>query len=273
AAVITSLARANCLVLSPRGSEGCHEGERAPAILLRSRERIARTLLAAGSHDVALDALGAALRGRGYDLVSSNVGSIAGLVALKRRACHLAGTHVLDPGGTYNDAAVARYCPGERVALIGFVDRVQGLIVAPGNPLALRAIDDVARRRARFVNRQRDSGTRILLDYLLAQAGLSPEAIAGYERIEFTHTAVAALVASGAADCGLGILAAARALGCEFVPVADERYEIATLAARLEEPSMAALLEELHSPDLRRTVEALGGYHVDRAGEVRYAPG
>ncbi|TAM78486.1 molybdopterin biosynthesis protein [bacterium] len=270
AAVITSLARANALLLSPRESEGYHEGECAPALLLRSRGRIERTLLAAGSHDVALDALSAALRARGYDLVSSNIGSIAGLVSLKRRACHLAGTHVLDPGtGTFNDAAVARYCTGERVALIGFVDRSQGLIVTPGNPLHLTSIADVARERARFVNRQRDSGTRILLDYLLAKANLEPAAIDGYERIEFTHTAVAALVRSGAADCGLGILAAAQALGCGFVPIADERYELATTASRLEEEPFQALLEVLRGPELPRTVAALGGYGIERMGEIR----
>lgn len=270
AAVITSLSRANCLIVSPRASEGYHEGDRASAILLRSRERIERTLLAAGSHDVALDALAASLRLRGFDLVSSNVGSIAGLVALKRRACHLAGTHVLDPArGTYNDAAVARYCAGERVALVGFVDRVQGLIVPAGNPLRLASIADVARVRARFVNRQRDSGTRILLDWLLAQAGLEPSAIDGYERVEFTHTAVAALVANGAADCGLGILAAARALECGFVPLADERYELATFDSRLEEPAMQALLDELRSAELRRTINGLGGYRTERMGEIR----
>jgi len=271
AAVITSLARANALIVSPRESEGYHEGQRAPAILLRSRERIDRTLLAAGSHDVALDALAAALRSRGLDLVSSNVGSIAGLVSLKRRACHLAGTHVLDPAsGAYNDAAVARYCAGENVALVRFVDRVQGLIVARGNPLRLSSIADVARTGARFVNRQRDSGTRILLDWLLSQAGLSPAAINGYERIEFTHTAVAALVESGAADCGLGILAAAEALHCDFVPVAEERYELAMLAARLEDPLVCMLLEELRSPELRRAIERLGGYRAECMGDIRY---
>lgn len=272
AAVITSLSRANALLLSPRQSEGYLEGASAPALLLRSRERIARTLLAAGSHDVALEALGAALRRHGFDLVSSNIGSIAGLVSLKRRACHLAGTHVLDPAtGAYNDAAIARFCAGERVVLIGFVDRVQGLIVAPGNPLRLACVADVARTRARFVNRQRDSGTRILLDYLLAQASVEPTAVEGYERIEFTHTAVAALVASGAADCGLGILAAAQALRCGFVPLADERYELATTAARLEEEPFQALLDVLRAPELRRTVVALGGYRVERMGEIRTA--
>ncbi|TAM61441.1 molybdopterin biosynthesis protein [bacterium] len=270
AGAISSLARANALLLSPRESEGYRQGEFAPALLLRSPGRVARTLLAAGSHDVALDALSAALRARGYDLVSSNVGSIAGLVSLKARACHLAGTHVLDPAsGTYNELAVAHYCEDERVALIGFVERVQGLIVAHGNPLQLESVADVAHTGARFVNRQRDSGTRILLDYLLAQAGLRPESLNGYERIEFTHTAVAALVRDGAADCGVGILAAAQALGCGFVPLAQERYELATLPSRLEEEAFRVLLQTLREPRLREEIVAFGGYRVEHSGEIR----
>ena len=187
---------------------------------LRPRAAIEKTLLAVGSHDVAIDLLAGALARRGLELVSANVGSIAGLVALRDGATHLAGTHVLDARTLrYNDAAVARFGPRERVALVHFAEREQGLIVAPGNPLGLRDLAAVARSGARFVNRQRDAGTRILLDAMLQRAAIEPDALAGYERIEFTHLAVAALVADGTADCGMGIRAAAVALGCDFVPL------------------------------------------------------
>lgn len=269
AGVITSLSRANCMIVIPRFSEGVREGERVRARALRTLEVIERTLLAVGSHDVAIDLLAGRLAARGLDLVSANVGSIAGLATLGVGGTHIAGTHAIDPAtGIYNDAAVRRYAPGMRVALVHFARRAQGLIVAAGNPLGVRSLADVARRRARFVNRQKDAGTRMLLDVLLQREGIAAEAIEGYDRIEFTHTAVAALVADGSADCGLGVLAAARALGCDFIPIAEEPYELAIDASQLEDRRIAALLEELASDELRKDVEALGGYDASRSGDL-----
>ena len=237
---------------------------------MRGVAAIERTLLAVGSHDVAIDLLAGALAEGGLELVSANVGSIAGLVALAGGSTHIAGTHVLDgASGTYNDVAVRRYVPDTAVALVTFAYRSQGLIVARGNPLRLRTLEDMVATRARYVNRQRDAGTRMLLDALLARDGLSPSQIAGYERLEFTHLAVAALVADGSADCGLGILAAARALGCDFVPLATEPYELALPAAALDDPRLITLIETLRDPALRASIEALGGYDTARAGEIR----
>ena len=270
AGAIASLSRANAIVTISRFTEGAHPGTRLPARALRGTDAIDRTLLAVGSHDVAVDILAGALAERHLDLVSANVGSIAGLVALARGSTHLAGTHVLDAAtDTYNDAAVRRYVPDVRVALIGFARRVQGLIVAPGNPLALTSLTDVIAKRARYVNRQKDAGTRMLLDALLARGALRPADVDGYERIEFTHLAVAALVADGSADCGLGILAAARALGCDFVPLADEPYELAALATSLDDPRIATTIDAMRDPALRTSIEALGGYDASRAGDVR----
>jgi putative molybdopterin biosynthesis protein len=270
AGVITSLSRANAIVTISRFTEGAHAGTTLTARALRGRASIERTLLAVGSHDVAIDLLAGALADRGLELVSANVGSIAGLIALRAGATHLAGTHVLDAAsGTYNTLAVRRYIPDTRVALIAFAQRSQGLIVAHGNPLGLRSLADVAARGARYVNRQRDAGTRMLLDALLARDGIPAASIAGYDRLEFTHLAVAALVAEGSADCGLGILAAARALGCDFVPIATEPYELAVLAAALNDPRIATLIATMRDAALRASIDALGGYDAARAGEVR----
>ncbi len=270
AGVITSLSRANAIVTISRFTEGAHPGTTLPARALRGLGSIDRTLLAVGSHDVAIDLLAGALAGRGLELVSANVGSIAGLVALRTGSTHVAGTHVLDAAsGTYNDAAVRRYGPREPVALVAFAARTQGLIVALGNPLGLRTLADVARTRARYVNRQRDAGTRLLLDALLARDGLTAADVDGYDRLEFTHLAVAALVADGSADCGLGILAAARALGCDFVPLATEPYELALLASALDDPRIAALVDAMRDPELRAAIDALGGYDASCAGDVR----
>ena len=157
-----------------------------------------------------------------------------------------------------------------RVVLAHFARRAQGLIVAAGNPLGLLSLDDVARTHARFVNRQKDAGTRMLLELLLARAGIAPETLEGYERIEFTHLAVAALVAEGSADCGLGILAAARALGCDFIALAEEPYELAIDARHLEDPRIATLLETLASEELRAEIATLGGYDPSASGALRY---
>jgi putative molybdopterin biosynthesis protein len=270
AGVITSLSRANVLITIPRFSEGARAGTRVSARALRPLAQIERTLLAIGSHDVALDLLAGRLAADGVDLVSAHVGSIAGLVALRDRAAHLAGTHVLDPeSGTYNDAAVRRYGPREPVALVRLARREQGLLVAHGNPLGIGTLQDIARTRARYVNRQPDAGTRILLDALLAREGIERATIAGYERIEFSHLAVGQLVASGSADTGLAIRAAAHAFGLGFVSIAWEPYDLALPASSLEEPRIARLIEILREPAFRTDVEALGGYDCTGAGSVR----
>jgi putative molybdopterin biosynthesis protein len=153
---------------------------------------------------------------------------------------------------------------------VHFARREQGLMVARGNPLGLRDVASIAATGARFVNRQKDAGTRMLFDLLLARAALDPSAIVGYGRLEFTHTAVAALVADGSADCGLGIRAAAVALDLDFVPLASEPYELALRADELDEPRIAALLATLRSATLHAEVDALPGYDATGAGSIRY---
>ncbi|HEY0382531.1 MAG TPA: molybdopterin biosynthesis protein [Candidatus Elarobacter sp.] len=270
AGVITSLSRANVLVTVPRFSEGARAGTTVAARALRPLAQIERTLLAVGSHDVALDLLAGRLSANDIELVSAHVGSIAGLVALRERSAHLAGTHVLDPAtSTYNDVAVRRYGPREPVGLVRLAEREQGLVLARGNPLGIASLGDVARTHARYVNRQPDAGTRILLDALLALAGIAPASIAGYERMEFSHLAVAQLVANGNADAGMAIRAAARAFDLDFVSVAWEPYDLALPARLLDEPRIARLIAILREPAFRGEVEALGGYDCAHAGDVR----
>lgn len=270
AGTITSLSRANVMITIPRFSEGARAGSRVAARALRSAAAIERTLLAVGSHDVALDLLAGRLAAHEIDLVSAHVGSIGGLVALRERAAHLAGTHVLDPeSGTYNDVAARRYGPAQPLALVRLAQREQGLLVAPGNPLGLTSLAAVSQKHARYVNRQKDAGTRILLDTLLAREGIAPTQIEGYDRLEFSHLAVAQLVANGSADTGLAIRAAAQAFGLDFVSIAWEPYDLAMPVAALDDPRIARLIETLRDPSFRREVEALGGYDCAHAGEVR----
>ncbi|HJZ47693.1 MAG TPA: molybdopterin biosynthesis protein [Roseiflexaceae bacterium] len=271
AGVVMSLVRADGLLRIPRFSEGVHAGAEVSIELLRDPAELEGTIVAIGSHDLALDLLTSELRrfAPGARLVSANAGSLGGLLALKRGDAHLAGTHLLDEAtGEYNRPFLARLLPDEDVLLVHLAEREQGLIVAPGNPERIRDLADLARPGVRFVNRQKGAGTRVLLDYHLKQRGIAAEQIAGYEREEFTHMAVAAAVLSGSANAGMGILAAARALGLDFIPLFKERYDLAIPRQHWQSPLLEPLRLALASPEYHRAVEALGGYDVQRMGEI-----
>jgi putative molybdopterin biosynthesis protein len=276
AGVITSLVRADGIVLVPRHVEGLNAGDRVTVRLYRSPDDIARTIVAIGSHDLCLDLLaqyiadGAASGGEGARRLSSaNVGSQGGLVALRRGEAHLAGSHLLDPDtGEYNFSSIRRYLPDVPVVLVALVGRDQGLIVRPGNPQGLRTLADLGQKGVTFVNRQRGAGTRVLLDFEIGKIGLSGAEIAGYDREEYTHLAVAAAVASGMADCGLGIAAAARALELDFVPLFKERYDLVIPQVYYHSSLLRPLLEILQADRFRREVAGLAGYDVTHMGEV-----
>ncbi len=224
-----------------------------------------------GSHDPALDLLWAlASNARpGYHVRSSAVGSLWGLVALERGETQIAGTHLLDPDtGTYNVPWIRRLLAGRSVALLRLGDREQGLMFR-GDEHAYASLADVAATGARFVNRQRGSGTRVLLDHHLRAEGIPTENIAGYDSEVTTHSQVAAAVASGAADVGLGLRSAARALGLNFVPMASEQYDLVTLAESLTLPSISAVLDALRSGEFRRALESTGGYDTTRTGDMQ----
>jgi putative molybdopterin biosynthesis protein len=269
AGVLTSLVRADGLLVVPAGLEGHHAGDEVEVALLRGVAEIDRTIVAIGSHDLVLDLAASELRASdpGVTLASSNVGSLGGLVALRDGLCHLAGSHLLDPeSGEYTLPYVDRVLGARDIAVVRLVHRDQGLMVAPGNPLGLQDIEDIARPGVRYVNRQRGAGTRVLLDHELARRGVAPEAVDGYAREEHTHLAVAAAVAARRADCGLGVLAAARAFGLDFVAVTREPYDLVADAGALEDPVLAPLWELLATNGFRARVEALGGYATTEMG-------
>jgi putative molybdopterin biosynthesis protein len=195
---------------------------------------------------------------------------MGGLVALRRGEAHLAGTHLLDPEtGEYNHRYVQRYCAGMDIVLVTLAGREQGWIVPPGNPQDLREWADIARPGVTLVNRQRGAGTRVLLDYELQQRGIDPAGITGYAREEYTHLAVAAAVASGTASAGLGIRAAARALELDFVPLAQERYDLAIPRPFYASDLLRPVLSTLQNPAFRAAVADLPGYDVQEMGTVQ----
>ncbi len=275
AGVLMSLVKADGIVHIPRFSEGHQAGEKVQVELLRPRSVVERTIVAIGSHDMTLDVLADRLRRKRPDLTlsSAHVGSLSGLRALQRGEAHLAGSHLLDEEtGDYNVDFIRRLLTphGVHVVVLGFVNRQQGLIVPKGNPKGIHELEDLQREDVSFINRQRGAGTRVLLDYALKQRGLNPRAIQGYERQEFTHLSVAAAVASGSADCGLGIRAAARALDLDFVPLFEERYDLIIPVEHYESDLLAPLLDIIRGrdPEFLAAVEALGGYSTENMGKV-----
>nr|MBA3907130.1 molybdopterin biosynthesis protein [Pseudonocardiales bacterium] len=270
AGVLTSLVRADGLLVVPAGVEGHHAGEQVRVQLLRGLSEIGRTIVAIGSHDLVLDVAASALRATDplITLASSNVGSLGGLVALRDGLCHIAGSHLLDPAtNTYTLPFVDSLLgEGPDIAVVRLVHRDQGLIVPPGNPHGLTGIDDLAVPGLRYVNRQRGAGTRALLDHELAQRDIDPARVSGYTREEHTHLAVAAAVAAGRADTGMGIQAAARAFNLDFVPIAREPYDLVMRANMVEDGLLAPLWALLERPDFQAGVEALGGYSCVETG-------
>jgi putative molybdopterin biosynthesis protein len=269
AGVITSLVRADGIAILPRGSQGASAGEEVEVRLYRPPRELERTIFAIGSHDITLDLMAQFLAARNRRLTSANVGSLGGLIAIRRGEAHLAGSHLLDPqSGEYNLSYIRQYLPGVAVKVIALVGRTQGLLVPRGNPKRLRSLHDLAREDVSFVNRQRGAGTRVLLDYSLDREGISKTDIQGYGQEEYTHLAVAAAVSSGRADCGLGIAAAAQALDLDFIALFDERYDLVIPQVYYRDQLLAPLLELLTSPDFRQAVAQLPGYDTEVMGTV-----
>lgn len=271
ASVLSSMAKAEGILRIPPHSEGLPEGRELEVELLVNPEEVERALLIVGSHDVALDLIADRLR-RSYPPVllgSKTTGSLGGLRALARGFCKMATCHLLDPEtGTYNIPYLSRYLKGKEVVVVRLFWRQQGLIVQKGNPKGIRGIEDLFAEGVVFVNRQRGAGTRVLLDYLLKEKGLDPRGLLGYNDELTTHMAVAMAVKSGRADAGMGIMAAAKALDLDFVPIGEEPYDLVVAREAMEDPRVQEFLRVLDDPGLRDEIEALGGYDLREMGKV-----
>jgi putative molybdopterin biosynthesis protein len=271
AGVISSLSRASGLLSIPAISEGLDAGSEVDLELLRPIEEIDTAIVVVGSHDLLLDVCADLLRRENplQTIASSHVGSLAGLVALAHGECHLAGSHLFDPAsGTHTVPYVREHLAGVPVRIVRLAMRRQGFIVRSGNPRGIRDWSDLTRTDVTFVNRQRGAGTRVLLDVRLAELGVDPSLIAGYAREEPTHVAIAAAVAGGVADVGLGIEAAAVRLGLDFVPLENEPFDLVVAEAHAGHPGVRALLELIRSEEFRREASRLPGYDVSRSGEL-----
>ena len=272
--VVTSFMKADGILEVPQGTEGYEAGERVTVRLLRPEAELDRTLVAIGSHDPLLDELANLMHLENPDIYmsSSHVGSMGGIMAIRRGETHAAGCHLLNEAdGTYNTAYLEKYFPNGGLRQVECVGRTQGLMIARGNPLGLQGFGDIARPGVRYVNRQKGSGTRILADYLCRKEGVDPAAVYGYDREEFTHTSVAAQIAAGTADAGMGIYSAARLYDLEFLPVCVEQYDLLIPDYAWDTPAVRQLIRTLKSEAFRARLLELGGYTVEHPGEVRRA--
>ena len=258
-----------------RGKEGLKAGESCQIALSRSAADIKNTLVTLGSHDMSVDFLIDILnREHGIRLVSTNVGSMGGVMALRRKETHFAGLHLLDyDNGDYNISYLKKFLPNEKWLLVNLVKRHQGLVVAKSNPLKITSIKDLVRKDIRYINRQKGAGTRILLDYLLKNADISPLDINGYNREEYTHLAVAASIKNDACDTGLAIYASAKAMNLDFIPVDVERYDLCILTELVSPRQLDCLLNAIQSNDFKNKVTAFGGYDLDLSGQIMHRHG
>ena len=274
AGAITTLTRANGMLRIDASFEGERHGREVQIDLLVPRSQVERTILCTGSHDLCLDVLNDFLcrRDPAWPLASTHVGSLGGIMALRDGMCHLAGSHLLDPAdGSYNASYLRRYLPDRDIRMLTLVHREQGFIVPRGNPRGIKTIHDLFQDGLTFINRQAGSGTRVLLDYELSRNSLDADGIRGYDQDEYTHMAVAVAVLSGKADTGLGIRSAANALGLDFVPLVEERYDLLIPGEYWETEMIQAVREVIATPLFKETVERMGGYSTRDTGTVQPA--
>lgn len=259
-----SAVRANASLRVHRNSEGFSAGDMVDACLMVPEEEAENALLITGSHDPVLDYLADLIRPSGVSLISTHVGSMGGIIALAKDECHAAPAHLLADDGSYNVPYLRKFMPDRDVSLLCVAGRQQGVVSRDG--IGFSGIPGRS-----FINRQKGSGTRMLLDYELKKAGISPASLPGYDREVTTHIAVALAVKSGEADAGLCVYSAAKALGLAFVPVAQERYELAFREEHADDPRLRVLIDAIRSPGFKKTLLSLGGYDTGETGSIRTA--
>ena len=274
AGAVMSMVRADGLLTIPSGSEGVGAGENVSIELLRPKTEIDATLVSIGSHDNILDLLANQLYKNSprIRLSSAHVGSMGGIMAIRRGEAHIAGTHLLDEEtGEYNISFIKRFLQDIPLQLINLCYREQGLIVQKNNPCNIKNFIDIADNHLSFINRQKGAGTRLLTDKILGDAQINPSKISGYDHEEYTHMNVAAAVASGSVDAGMGIRAAAVALDLEFIPIAEERYDLIVPEHLLSDQRVTAALEIIReNRDFYAKIITLGGYNLRDSGSVVY---
>jgi putative molybdopterin biosynthesis protein len=237
-------------------------------------KRIEGALLASGSNDPILDILNTFIRQAYPELFifSANVGSTDGLKALNRGYTDLAWSHLLDPGsGEYNTPFLSTHLPNLKPVVVNLFHRELGFLTAPGNPLNFRGFGDLARKEIRFINRQKGSGTRILLDHHLKSLDMSAEEIQGYEKEVYTHFEVGLSILAKEAEVGIATVSAAKLLGLSFIPITRESFDMLMDQATFFDKNVQAFIEILSSQEFRSRVDRLGSYDFKTSGKILYS--
>jgi len=271
AGVISSLVEADALVRIPSLSEGLALKEETEAELLEDNLNLDNTMIIIGSHDLILDVLRNELLAVSpeFRLASFHTGSMGGILALKQGMTHLATSHLLDvQSGEYNFPYIRRILPDLDLVVVNMAYRQQGLMVSKGNPKDIRGVKDLIRKDVHYINRQKGSGTRVLLDYLLGRCNINPDDIQGYHQEEFTHLMVASAVANKRADAGLGIYSAARAFHLDFIPLIKERYDFIIPEKYFHSARIKKVLEIIKTNHFKEQAAGLGGYDLSQCGKV-----
>lgn len=272
AGIVTGFAKASGILTIPQNCEGLEAGEAVTVQPLKKSADIRNTLCVTGSHDPLIDEIADILIRDSENihpvlLSSSHVGSMGAITAIRNNEAHLGGIHLLDTAtGQYNLSYIKKYFPKGGAVLLRGVIREQGLMVAKGNSLSIKGIEDLP--NVSYVNRQKGAGTRILLDYLLQKQGIRPDQIYGYTKEEYTHTAVAAAIQSGTADCGMGIYSAAKTYDLDFLHLWDEQYDFLVSESAVNDPRVQKFIEVLRSVEFRKRLESMGGYILKNPGEL-----
>jgi putative molybdopterin biosynthesis protein len=275
AGAISTLSKAHGWIRIAPAKEGLAAGSSVQVELLKPKAELEKAVLLAGSNDLTLsivdDILG--IKSPGASLNVFPTGSLAGLSALARGEAHLSGSHLLDPAsGTYNVVDIKRVLPNRELALVTLAHRQQGLCLRADEKYKPKSLSDVADQGWVWINRQPGSGTRVLTESLMAHEGIASADFSGWEHEEFTHVAVAEAVHSNVADCGLVIMAAAKALGLRFIPLAEERYDLIIPQKNLSDPLIKLILQIINSKEFKQRMVSLGGYDSRETGKIRLIP-
>lgn len=263
AGIVTSFTKAGGLIVVQQNCEGIEQGEEVEVILLKDKREVENSIIVTGSHDPIIDEINDLLKQKGYpySISSSHVGSMGALNSVKLNQAHLGGIHLLDTEtGEYNKSYIDKYFDGKDVTLVKGIGRIQGLMVEKGNPKNIRSFSDIVGHR--YANRQLGSGTRILFDYLLKKHNIIKDDIDGYRNEEFTHTAVAAQIAGGNADCGLGIYSAAQMYDLDFIEITVEEYDLLVNNSFVNTPEYEAFMDVFRGNELKERMEKMGGYRI-----------
>lgn len=267
AGITMSLVRADGLLIVERLNEGYQKGDIVDVLLLNKDIDVSSTLVSIGSHDILLDIVNDFMSNSGYHLSSSHVGSFSGVLSMKNQEAHIAPVHILGDNGNYNDFLIEKYLSSE-YHLVKGVSRIQGLYVKKGNPKDIQSLNDLLREDVNFVNRQKGSGTRILLDYLFDKKEINQKNINGYAYELTTHTLVAASVLDDRYDTGLGVQSVASLYDLDFIEIAHEEYDFLIHKDTLKLDSYKQFIQVLQSSDFKEKLENLGGYKINKIGSI-----